>query len=72
MYIIFIELMCYLCVITVFISIIINDKQFLKEGQSRHWSGIILNEGGEYSVRSNILEFIGLGGNPLYSYWYTY
>ena len=45
------------------------DQQLLKERESRHWTGAILNADGGYSFRSTMLEFLGLEGNPLYWYW---
>lgn len=60
------EILTYICILVVCITLMLIDQQFLKEGQSRHWTGAILNADGEYSLRSTILELIGFEGNPLY------
>ena len=66
MYMLLCEILTYICIIVFCITLMLIDQQFLKEGQSRHWTGAILNADGEYSLRSTILEFIGFEGNPLY------
>ena len=60
------EILTYICILVVCITFMLIDQQFLKEGQSRHWTGAILNADGEYSLRSTMLELLGLEGNPLY------
>jgi len=69
MYMILCEILTYICILVVCISFMLIDQQLLKERESRHWTGAILNADGEYSLRSTMLEFLGLEGNPLYWYW---
>ena len=60
------EILTYICIIGFCITLMLIDQHFLKEGQSRHWTGAILNADGEYSFRDTMFEFIGFSGNPLY------
>ena len=63
------EILTYICILVVCITFMLIDQQLLKDGQSRHWTGAILNADGEYSLRSTMFELLGLEGNPLYWYW---
>jgi hypothetical protein len=64
------ELILYMCVLVVCFFLYSNDTEyFLKDGQERHWTGVIQNEWGETCLQDSVLELLGFKGNPLYWVW---
>ena len=62
------EIIVYIIMVCSYIILFLNDGAFLKEGQTRHWSGYIQDSDGEIDILDSLSESFGFSGNPLYSY----
>ena len=64
----YLEVIVYIIIVCSYFILYLNDDAFLKEGQSRHWSGYIQSYDGEIDILDSLSERFGISGNPLYYY----